>query len=67
MQSKKLRRKKAPGVDEIPVGILKELDEGTQRTVPDILKDWREREVVDDEYLKARVIMIVKERAALRI
>lgn len=57
---RKLRRRKAPGPDDIPTQLLNKLKEDNIREVRKLFKQWWEHENVDTEELKARVVLIYK-------
>ncbi len=57
---KKLKRRKAAGPDEIPVKILKELGEEGLWEIKNILNEWWNEEVIPEEQMRARVVMIYK-------
>ncbi len=59
---KKLKRRKAPGPDEVPTEVFKEMgDEGLEE-IRGILNDWWNEEEIPEEQLRARVVMIYKKR-----
>ena len=57
---KKLKRRKAPGPDEIPTEILKEMDEENREIIRELLNIWWREEEIPEEMLRARVVMIYK-------
>ena len=57
---KKFKKRKAPGPDEIPMEILKELDTENLEEVRQLLNEWWEKEEIPKETLQARVVMIYK-------
>ena len=57
---RKLKRRKAPGPDDIPTGLLKELREDNIKEIQKLFKQWWENEDIDTEELKARVVLIYK-------
>ena len=60
---RKLKRRKAPGPDEIPTGLLKELRGENLEEVQKILSIWwNEENIEEEEELKARVVLIYKKR-----
>ncbi len=57
---KKMKRRKAPGPDEVPTEVFKEMgDEGLEE-ISGILNDWWREEEVPEEQLRARVVLIYK-------
>ena len=57
---RKLKRRKAPGPDDIPTELLKELKEDNVKEIQKLFKQWWEHENIDTEELKARVALIYK-------
>ena len=57
---KKRKRRKAPGPDEIPTDLLKEMTEENISEIQELFKQWWEQEDIDKEELKARVVLIYK-------
>ncbi len=60
MVIKKLKRRKAPGPDEIPTDFFKEMDEDTREEIRELLNKWWREEDIPEEELEARVVMIYK-------
>ena len=57
---KKFKRKKAPGPDELPMEICKEMELEAIEEIRSILNLWWEEESIPTETLRARVVMIYK-------
>ena len=57
---KKLKRRKAPGPDEIPAEIFKELNEECLKGILTLLNQWWTTEDIPEETLRARVVLIFK-------
>jgi len=57
---KQLKRRKAPGPDEVPTELLKEMDEENLNRVLVLLNTWWREENIEEEDLKARVVLIFK-------
>ena len=56
----KLKRRKAPGPDSIPMEIFKEFDEESLNEVREIMQEWWDNEDIPTDELKARVVLIYK-------
>jgi hypothetical protein len=59
---RKLKRRKAPGPDDIPTELSKKLKEDNVIDIQKPFKQWWEHENIDTEELKARVVLIYKKR-----
>lgn len=57
---KKLKRRKALGPDDVPVEFFKELDDEGMTQLLEIINQWWVTEEIDDEIMKARVVLIFK-------
>ena len=57
---KRLKRRKAAGLDEIPVELLKELGEEGLWEVKNLLNEWWHGEEIPEEQMRARVVLIYK-------
>ena len=57
---RKLKRRKSPGPDEIPIEISKEMDDESLEQVREMLNQWWRAEEIPEDALKARVVMIYK-------
>ena len=57
---KKFKRRKAPGPDEIPMEIFKEMDDENLANTLELLNQWWKEEKIPEETLNARVVMIYK-------
>ena len=57
---RKFKRRKAPGPDEIPMEIFKEMDEENLEEIKEILNYWWNNEKIPKEQLRARVVLIYK-------
>ena len=57
---KKLKRRKAPGPDEVPTEVLKEMEKEGLEEIRGILNDWWNEEEIPEEQLRARVVLIYK-------
>ena len=57
---KKIKRKKAPGPDEIPAELFKELSEENLEELRELLNHWWVEEEIPEETLRARVVLIYK-------
>ena len=55
---KKLKRRNAPGPDEIPNEVFKEMDTEHLELVRELLNKWWTEEHIPDEVLRARVVLI---------
>ena len=56
----KLKRRKAPGPDEIPVELLKEMTDTNLDKIVELLTKWWKHEDIREEDLRARVVLIYK-------
>ena len=56
----KLKRRKAAGPDGVPMELIKELDEGIMERVLEVLNQWWREEIIPEDVLKARVVLIFK-------
>ena len=59
---KKLKRRKAPGPDGIPLELFKELSEEFLEPILDLLNSWWNNTDIPPEALQARVVLIFKKR-----
>ena len=57
---KKLKRRKAPGPDDIPTEIVKELDADNKEYILELMVKWWNEEYIEEEELQARVVLIYK-------
>ena len=57
---KKFKRRKAPGPDEIPMEIYKELNDENLTEISKIINIWWESQELPEEQLRARVVLIYK-------
>ena len=57
---KKMKRRKAPGPDQVPIELLKEMDSENLLEITSLLQEWWEREDIPAEALQARVVLIFK-------
>ena len=57
---KKLKRRKATGPDEVPLEILKEMNDEEMEDIMTLLNEWWESESIPDEVTRARVVLIFK-------
>ena len=57
---KKLKRRKATGPDEVPLEILKEMNDEEMEDIMTLLNEWWESESIPDEVTLARVVLIFK-------
>ena len=57
---KKLKRRKAPGPDEVPIEIFKEMEDHSIAIIVQILNDWWNKGSIPEEVLQARVVLIFK-------
>lgn len=57
---KRLKRRKAPGPDNIPKEVLIELDEQNLEELRKIMQLWWDMEDIPEEELRARVVLIYK-------
>ena len=48
----------APGPDEVPLEIFKEMDKEAKEYILEILNEWWTRHNMPDEVLQARVVLI---------
>ena len=56
----KYKRRKAPGPDEIPMELFKEMDDKCIELIGETLNEWWNEEDIPTETLKARVVLIYK-------
>ena len=59
-QIKRLKKNKATGPDEIPMEVIKELDDENISMLCDILNIWWREEEIEEQYLQATVCLIYK-------
>ena len=57
---KKFKRRKAPGPDNVPMEVFKEMDDEALAEVLGVLNSWWTQENVPEEQMKARVVLIFK-------
>ena len=57
---RKLKRRKTPGPDDVPIELFKELDEPALTDVLQLINQWYEGARVPKEILQARVVLIFK-------
>ena len=57
---KKLKRRKTPGPDEIPMEAFKEMDDENLEHLLKTLNEWWKHEEIPEEILEARIAMIFK-------
>ena len=57
---RKLKRRKTPGPDEVPLELFKELDEVALINLLQIINQWYQEAYVPAEILQARVVLIFK-------
>lgn len=57
---KRLKRRKAPGPDEVPMEVFKELDELNLKWVQEMLNQWWNEEDIPEEMLRAIIALIYK-------
>ena len=55
---RKLKRRKAPGPDEIPIEFFKELTEELLESMLKIINEWWEQENIPEETMRAKVVLI---------
>ena len=56
----KIKRRKAAGPDEIPMELFKELSDVKREILRETLNDWSIKEIIPEEQLQARVVLIFK-------
>ena len=56
----KIKRRKAPGPDEIPIEISKELSRDNLDRLTELFEEWWKNESMPEEELRARVVLIFK-------
>ena len=61
---KKFKKKKAAGPDEVPMEIFKEMNDRNLEAVLDILNQWWNLEEIPEDQLKARVVLIFKNKGS---
>ncbi len=59
-----MKRRKSCCIDDIPIELLKELDNKNLCTLCDILNIWWTNESVPEEELKARIVLLFKSGAS---
>ena len=57
---KKAKRRKAAGPDEVPMEIIKEMDDDNKELILELLNQWWENEEIPKEQLQARIALIFK-------
>ena len=57
---KKMKRRKAPGPDEIPMEIVKEMDDHCLALIAELLNSWWKAEDIPEDMLQARVVLVHK-------
>ena len=57
---KRIKRRKAPGPDEVPTEVFKEMGEEGIEELRGLLNDWWREEEIPEEQLRARVVLIYK-------
>ena len=57
---KQLKRRKAPGPDEVPIEIYKEMTDTLLDLVREELNKWWTEETVPEDQLQARIVLIFK-------
>jgi len=57
---KKFKRRKAPGPDNVPIEVFKEMDDVNLERILDILNSWWTQEEVPEDLLQSRVVLIFK-------
>ena len=58
--AKQSKRRKAPGPDEIPTELIKEMNEDNLNRILELLNTWWREENIEEEDLRARVAFIFK-------
>ena len=58
--TKQLKRRKAPGADEPPTELIKEVDEDYLTRILELLNTWWREENIEEVDLRARVVLILK-------
>ena len=61
---KKFKNGKAPGPDEVPMEVFKEFGDRNLEEVRKILNEWWNEELIPEEQLKARVVLIFKNKGS---
>ena len=57
---RKMKRRKAPGPDQVPIELFKEMYSHNLAEILNLLNEWWEKEEVPEEILLARVVLIFK-------
>jgi hypothetical protein len=57
----RLKRRKAPGPDGVPIELFKEMNEENRKEVLRILNEWWEGEEIPQEALRAKVVLLFQE------
>jgi Holliday junction resolvase-like predicted endonuclease len=58
--TKQLKRRQAPGPDEIPTELIKEMNEENLNRILELLNTWWREENIEEADLRARVVLIFK-------
>jgi hypothetical protein len=56
----KLKRRKAPGPDEIPNEVFKEMDKENREEIRKLINKWWHEEEIPEDTLRARIALILK-------
>jgi hypothetical protein len=56
----KFKKRKAPGPDEVPMEVFKEMDDDNLVSILDLLSQWWTAGAMPPETLQARIVMIYK-------
>ena len=59
---KKIKKGKAPGPDEVPMEIFKQMNKGNLEEILKIINKWWNEEEIPEEQLKARIVLIFKNK-----
>ena len=59
---KKFKKGKAPGPDEVPMEIFKQMNKGNLEEILKIINKWWNEEEIPEEQLRARIVLIFKNK-----
>ena len=59
---KKFKRRRSAGPDEVPMEVYKEMDDDSLEVLREELNQWWRNAFIPTEYLRSRVVLILKKR-----